>query len=294
MKQDKKALTLVELIVVTTILLILWTMAFLYYQSYTDNTRDSTRVFDTSKLQKSLELYKSSSWKFPEPTNWVDVTYSWAVAWTQWTLWIKTRIEFWKKTNVWNFIDPLTKNEYTYSVTNDRLEYQLWIALEVDDKKDSFLIWNRTYASKSSLRTHIVWNYNWKAVKVSTWGLDYYITTPTIIASDLSNPKILEMIEAKQISYEWYTNLPHSYSGVLVDNNNSFDFSGWNNIVFSGTWSNLFSDKYERMKFYETMANRYNHSDLEWKDRYVMFSSTYNDSLNPTKNYINYTCVVVW
>jgi prepilin-type N-terminal cleavage/methylation domain-containing protein len=43
---QKKAFTLVELIVVITILAILATVAFMYWQTYVKDTRDAVRITD--------------------------------------------------------------------------------------------------------------------------------------------------------------------------------------------------------------------------------------------------------
>ena len=48
MNKQKKAFTLVELIVVITILAILWTIAFISLQWYSRDSRDSVRISDMS------------------------------------------------------------------------------------------------------------------------------------------------------------------------------------------------------------------------------------------------------
>ena len=55
---NKKAFTLVELIVIITILAILWTIAFLSFQWYTKSARDSVRISDLKNIEKALSLYK--------------------------------------------------------------------------------------------------------------------------------------------------------------------------------------------------------------------------------------------
>jgi prepilin-type N-terminal cleavage/methylation domain-containing protein len=82
-----KAFTLVELIVVITILAILWTIAFLSFQWYSSNARDSTRWSDLSSIVSSLEMFYTKSWFYPSTNNGVNITYSWSLAWEQGTFW---------------------------------------------------------------------------------------------------------------------------------------------------------------------------------------------------------------
>ncbi|MDD3145348.1 MAG: type II secretion system protein [Candidatus Gracilibacteria bacterium] len=56
MKKQKNAFTLVELIVVITILAILGTIAFINLQGYSMGARDSKRVSDISNIQKKIGI----------------------------------------------------------------------------------------------------------------------------------------------------------------------------------------------------------------------------------------------
>ena len=89
---NKKWFTLVELIVVITILAILWTIAFVSMQWYTKKARDSNRTNDIWLIMKSLELYKIQTWEYPSPDYGTVVYYqTWSnEVWTQWTVWIET------------------------------------------------------------------------------------------------------------------------------------------------------------------------------------------------------------
>ena len=52
----KKAFTLVELIVVITILAILWTISFISLSNYSKEARDSKRITDTSSLLSKINI----------------------------------------------------------------------------------------------------------------------------------------------------------------------------------------------------------------------------------------------
>jgi len=83
----RTAFTLVELIVVITILAILWTIAFISLQWYSKSSRDSVRISDVSNMKTSLELFHLNAWKYPLPDDDQEVTFSWNTLWYQWEFW---------------------------------------------------------------------------------------------------------------------------------------------------------------------------------------------------------------
>ena len=86
LKTSKKiAFTLVELIVVITILAILWTIALISLEWYTSDARDSVRVTDLKNIKWSLDREYVVSGQYLLPDNATEVTFSWALLWTQWT-----------------------------------------------------------------------------------------------------------------------------------------------------------------------------------------------------------------
>lgn len=79
--------TLVELIVVITILAILWTIAFISFHWYNLYSRDSARISDIWNMKKTLEFFMLDSWKYPSPTDKSIITYKWADLWEQGKFW---------------------------------------------------------------------------------------------------------------------------------------------------------------------------------------------------------------
>ena len=77
------AFTLVELIVVITILVILWTIAFTSLSGFSGGARDSSRVSEIAILSKSLEISFIKTNSYPDPDNFFSVTYSWWILWKQ-------------------------------------------------------------------------------------------------------------------------------------------------------------------------------------------------------------------
>jgi prepilin-type N-terminal cleavage/methylation domain-containing protein len=75
--------TLVELIVVITILAILGTIGFLSIGGYSSRARDSARVGDVANIMKSLDISILTVGDYPLPDNAFAVTYSGGVVWNQ-------------------------------------------------------------------------------------------------------------------------------------------------------------------------------------------------------------------
>ena len=123
-----KGFTLVELIIVITILAILSTIAFISFQWYTKNARDSNRTSTLTNLQKWLDIYSVQVWILPEP-EWNVV--SWSLNWVQltkvWIVWDNiSRLIKLNKTAT----DPVSGNNYAYWVSADNKYYQIWVTLE--------------------------------------------------------------------------------------------------------------------------------------------------------------------
>lgn len=76
-EKNRKAFTLVELIVVITILAILGTIGFLSIGGYSARARDSARTSDLAQLAKSLDLFTAAGNTLPQPdANLVTLTAS--------------------------------------------------------------------------------------------------------------------------------------------------------------------------------------------------------------------------
>jgi len=85
-KRKLHGFTLVELVVVITILAILGTIGFLSVGGYSSRTRDSARVADVAQISKSLDLSIITAGNYPNPDNSFAVTYSGGVVWNQGTV----------------------------------------------------------------------------------------------------------------------------------------------------------------------------------------------------------------
>jgi len=264
--KNKKGFTLVELIVVISILAILGTVWFIMLWSYNKDARDAKRLADLNNLEKAMDLYFINNWNYPDPSWYSLVTYSWAEVWKQWTIWDDTI------SSLWNInakpVDPLTQTEYSYSLLNTWDKYELWALLEWNLVYSSIL--PNTYAAViKNWSALIKWNFNKTIVEVSTWGLTYALAVPTIIASDLSNSDLMSIISNKALAYNWYSNIPASYSSKGYKSKWWFDFN-WTNpnnvLLFNWNISDLnkwwvvlkaFSDKLKAAYSWTTISNKW-------------------------------------
>jgi prepilin-type N-terminal cleavage/methylation domain-containing protein len=263
---NKSAFTLVELIVVITILAILWTIAFISLQWYSRDSRDSVRISDIASIKTWLELFQLDSGKYPLPTEKYEITYSWALAWTQWYFWAETTVNVDKLDKVPK--DPLTDKMYVYSTTNTRQEFQIAQVMEWDEvsiiTNDKLLITN---ASEKTARLKIGGTYNGRILKVSTWGTDYVLAVPSIIANSWTT--LENIIKDRLLAYNGYKNLPFQYAGTYkVDwetelnlvNTGSFVVFSWSlaDLTDTTTWTTA------RVNLLTSLRNAYSGTTIQW------------------------------
>ena len=292
--------TLIELIISVTILAILWTIAYFSFEWYSKWARDSVRLNDMSNMKKTLELFTLSKWFYPEPTNWTDFVFSWWLVWTQWVFWDSVL------TNIGQFsekpVDPLFDTEYTYSVTSLKNEYELGWILEWYDMWYTPLI--NTANADTGYIALVKWTYNWKISKISTWWLDYIISLPSIISSDLSDTSVSSLILNKKLVYKNYSNLPSSYNWSIKNFKLSwgFDFDPWNIVLFSWVLSDIASE-YWRINFAKNMQLSYSWTILSSEEEFQQLLSidTENDSIwtqsfvyNILSNNLNLRDAIIW
>ncbi len=209
--QNKKAFTLVELIVVIIILAILWTISFIAIQGYTKKARDSVRKTDIWIIIKSLEVYKVKTWIYPEPTAPTEVTFSWAEVWTQWVIWksVIDVVDWLNKV----LKDPLIDLPYTYSALNTKREFEVAAVFEWNISINNNLkLLEETYAWDQIWTAYVKWTYNRVLAKVSTWWTVYSLAVPTIISWDITEVNILALKLANKLVYHGKNNLPSNYS----------------------------------------------------------------------------------
>lgn len=127
MRNTKKAFTLVELIVVITILAILWTIAFISLSGYSADARNGKRTQDLNSLNSAIST-KTTEWVSllalvngtgSALTN-ASIAWTSAVAWTDYKAWDVNYATLWIKSE--DFSDP------------DWVAYVMWATSRVNGK----------------------------------------------------------------------------------------------------------------------------------------------------------------
>lgn len=267
----KKAFTLVELLVVVTLILILGTIAFIYFESSIWEARDAKRKGDMLEIVNVLELYHTEKWSFPVPDEGVNITYSGAVAWTQGTFGTQASRAvkvFWIDYPK----DPLHENEYTYSTTNNGNEFQLASIRETLEEEEG--LWeialspmvSSAYAGNIET-AFIMGDYNGFMVKARSGAIDYYIATPSIVTNDITDTDIISILTNQKLVFHEFFNLPHSYSPHMsVDA--GFNFNVTDPIIFSGSTNDLKSED-NLLEFDSKLKYIYATTPTESFDRYI-------------------------
>ncbi len=247
--------TLVELIVVITIIGILSTVGFVSYSNYLTGARDSNRYSQMTKLSDSLQVYATDK-SLPLPDDYIEITASWAsnVIAYQGYVWTDV-LETIDYTNWWR--DPKDDSFYTYYLTKDRKSLQLmalmeeWVASNIQLKNQKTIYaadyssrFPKTYGSK--LWVFVSWetaSLNTPVQEISTIKSSGYldiINTNTILTAlfqdtkssitwTWSTIKILESV----IQEGWFKDsLVVWYDMESSNNNNLTDLSwNWNNAL---------------------------------------------------------------
>ncbi len=150
MKKTFPAFTLVELIVVITIIGILSTVWFVSYSNYLTWARDSNRYSQLTKLSDSLQVYATTK-SLPLPDDYIEITASWASNVIAYQGYVGTDVlETIDYTN-WGK-DPKDNSFYTYYLTKNRKSLQLMALMEEAGSVAQNTISNTTFAADYSSR----------------------------------------------------------------------------------------------------------------------------------------------
>jgi len=131
---NKKAFTLVELIVVVTILAILSTVWFVSYSWYLTGVRDANRISQLVAISDGLKLYSTNT-VLPMPDDPVNILASGSILGHQWYAG-ESILELIDYSRSW--LDPKDKTYFSYSITANQEYHQLMAFLEEADNVQAF------------------------------------------------------------------------------------------------------------------------------------------------------------
>lgn len=133
---NKNGFTLVELIVVVTILAILSTIGFVAYSWYLSGVRDTNRVSNLKSIHDWINLSGLNK-SLPLPEDNIEVIAKWEVIAWQWYAGknILDSIEF-----TTNWVDPKTKQYFSYYLNAEKKDFQLMGFLENEDKLQNYWV----------------------------------------------------------------------------------------------------------------------------------------------------------
>ena len=265
MIRQKYWFTLVELIVVITILAILWTIAFISLQWYSRSARDSSRLTNLKNIEKALEFQLLKGSKIPIPKEWITFGSDGKTIWYQ----SSTTKDILDKISVhWVF----EYDEIIYRINGNGTSYQLMWFMESGPSNVS--ITNKSYAIDLSERfPYTKWKILWIFLEswtnkplqeIASWTLDIrasttlsdiYFTNWKIVTENINNIYWeIEILAKKQDFYK----LPKCPAGFIAVSWNinflqpsfcvakyemSYDWMmdnvWWNNIYWyaSNSWS---------------------------------------------------------
>jgi len=216
----KTAFTLVELIVVISIIAILWTISFISIQNYSKESRNSVRVTDLWIMKQWLSVYNINAWRYPLPSSYTWVTYKMWLLWNQWTFWNTTLNNLWSITEL--PLDPFFMNEYDYSVLWNKNKYQLWTVLEWDFFSTTNFVSQVNAISIDQITPYISWDYKSNDVTAKYLWSCYTLTSPSLFVNNSSST--------------WSLFLWWSYNFIYNDNTNITDrYDKY--ITWTSTWS---------------------------------------------------------
>lgn len=196
MKKRNSAFTLVELIVVITILSILATIWFLSYKSYTIDSRDTNRITNLNTIHEWLKVSKLTNGRYVKPDDFIYISW----LWYQWYAWenVKTTIK-----STWNMKDPSDNKYYLYLLSSNTRKIQLAWFLE-NQQKLAFV--NNAYAwsvDYSERFIYTVWDEIWIAIDSTTKTPLNEILSWSITLSSYTWSLSLYLNSNESISWTW-------------------------------------------------------------------------------------------
>ncbi len=203
----KKAFTLVELIVVITILAVLATIGFISMSWYTQSARNWVVLTDLKTLKKAFELHLIEWKSLPDPDGPThNITQAGGNLFTQWYIWKNVTSEIKKVPQT--PVLPISGDYYSYSKTQYGNNYQIMWTL---NEANTGIIPN-SFAEGENTKV-IDGNYNGLVAYTFTGGVQYLVALPSLMTSSGS-----DMIygDTKNFLYENDSNQTIDYTPASI------------------------------------------------------------------------------
>jgi len=187
----KSWFTLVELIVVITILAILSTIWFVNYSSYLTWVRDSNRIAQLKGISSALEIYRSNK-RLPLPDDNIEIMSGDSIIWYQWYAG-KNLLSLINYT--WEWVDPKDDKYFSYYLTRNSRYYQLMAYLE-NEFNEKEIVNNSVFADDYEYRYPVVYGNK-------LWILTDLNNNPIQEVSDVYNNWKIDILNTEK-SYRAY------------------------------------------------------------------------------------------
>jgi len=122
-----------------------------------------------------------------------------------------------------------------------RSELTIWSISDFFEIETKEVIIPETVYEEPESNIYISGNYNGLISYAQTWSIHYVLTSPSIIATDLSNPDFIDIISNNKLAYDGFWSIPESYGDAEIDIQWAFDFPIANPVIFEGTRTDLWS-----------------------------------------------------
>lgn len=185
--RKKSAFTLIELIIVITILAIVSTLAFLWMQNYIQDAKNTKIVTELQNAQEWFSVYQIQHGNLPLPEDAITISSYGFLLWYQWSLWDMVAKEIklsstptiqWKNTYfVYN--TDVQRNFFQIGwFLSNRSNYFSQTHADGEDKSTFYTLWNQlgilftqTWGSLSPLSHLKSESFTWIDVKIFSWIL---------------------------------------------------------------------------------------------------------------------------
>lgn len=181
----KGGFTLVELIVVISILAVLATIWYISYSGYISAARDATRIHNISIIERAIEYHREEEPKLFLPENNIAITLSWTVVWYQGNLWKTSLWKIWI-TQWWT--DPLDWEYYSYFLSGNKAQVLTFLENPKENSVDIALATTFAATDYSDRYPYFKWSALWMILAADNTPIHRDIDVVNAWEFDIFNP----------------------------------------------------------------------------------------------------------